>query len=171
MLRYGVDGMKPTVHRLLMILAAGVVLWGAGCTSAQESFTGGRIQNLCSESLVICSGNAGCTLDDKHYFEGVFPGTIRVVVHSELPDGTLTLRFLLTDMKAPGTEIVMQAYEPGCGDLDEERVKDVDLFDLAGDEGILEFDLSLKNAGDHLLEIFSDMSSGFLLTTEVTEKY
>lgn len=152
-----------------LLLAACAVLWAAGCLTADEAFTGGRIQNLCAESLTICDGSAGCALDNDHYLEGNFPGTVRVIVNAKVAGGRLSVRLRLTEMRYPGTEMVVQAYEPGCGDLSEERLKDVDLFDLAGDEGVLQFDLALKGAGDHLLEVFSDMSAGFLLTVEMVE--
>jgi len=152
------------------LLAAGLLAAGAaGCSSAEQTFTGDRLQNLCNESLVVCAVNAGCALTNAQYLEGVFPGTLRVMVHSEVPAGRVVVRFLLTEMKYPGTELTLQAYEPGCTDLDEQRLKDVDIFALAGDEGILQFELQLKAAGDHLLEIFSDMSASFALTVEVIE--
>ena len=46
---------------------------------------------------------------------------------------------------------------------------DVDLFELAGDDGVLDFELRLPEAGDHLVELYSDMAAEFLLTVDVEE--
>ncbi|MBI5525773.1 MAG: hypothetical protein HY897_05520 [Deltaproteobacteria bacterium] len=153
---------------ILLACAAAVA---AGCISAEEAFTGDRVQNLCAESLSACGQAAGCALDNAHYAEGRFPGAFRVLVHSETPGARLLVRLFLFEMKYPGTELLVQEYEPGCADFDREHLKDIDIFELAGDEGTLEFELSLSAKGDHLLDLFSDMSAEFLVTTEVEENF
>ena len=59
----------------------------------------------------------------------------------------------------------MRASDTGCAGFDEELLRDVDFFDLAGDSQTLEYELEVSGRGEHLIEVFSDMSSGFLLTT------
>jgi hypothetical protein len=159
---------QVTVSDPILFLA---VAAAAGCISAEEAFTEGRVQNLCAESLSACGQAAGCALDNAHYAEGRFPGAFRVLVHNETSNAGLVVRLFLSEMKYPGTELLVQELEPGCADFDREHLKDVDIFDLAGDEGTLEFELSLSARGDHLLELFSDMSAEFLLTTEVGENF
>ncbi len=43
----------------------------------------------------------------------------------------------------------------------------MDVFARAGDDRTLEFTLPTGGRGDHLLEIFSDMSAEWLITAEV----
>ena len=40
------------------------------------------------------------------------------------------------------------------------------LFDLAGDDGIIEAHLDVEGRGDHLVEFFSDMTARFLLVID-----
>ena len=157
-----------------MALALAVVLLGVGCTD-ESIFTSGRIEDLCNGVVPSCKKQAGCVLDDEHFTRGVFPGEQRIVVRSVARDANLVVRLLFTEMVYPGTEILAQAFSPDCGDVAMEQIivdgpEDIDLFEYAGDDRIIDFDLALPETGDHLLEIYSDMAADYLVTTEVEEK-
>ncbi|MDF1562000.1 MAG: hypothetical protein P1V51_03105 [Deltaproteobacteria bacterium] len=156
------------------MLALVVVLAGLGCTD-ETLFTQGRIEDLCNGVVPSCKKQAGCVLDDEHFTRGVFPGEQRIVVRSITRDARLIVRLLFVEMVYPGTEILVQAFSPDCGDVSMEQVvvdgpEDIDLFEYAGDDRIIEFHLDLPEAGDHLLEIYSDMAADYLVTTEVEEE-
>ena len=160
-------GVKSKKNILLLLFA----LFGlAGCVTDEDAFTSGRLQTLCNESTPICNVQASCTLDNSHYLEGSFPGGLRLLVRSERGGAQLILRMFFTEMIYPGAELLVQAYDPGCGDHKEEHLENIDPFELAGDDRVLQFELDLPVSGDHLLEIFSDMSAEFLLTAEIIER-
>ncbi len=151
-----------------LIFAAAAVL--GGCLTAEESFTEGRLETLCAGALPVCNVRAGCVLDGGNFARGTFPGAQRYVVRTDRPDQRLSVRLLLSDERYPGTELLVQIYGPGCGETEQAHLVDVDFFRRAGDDGILEFTLALPEEGDHLLELFSDMSAGWVLAVEVADR-
>jgi len=160
---------------VLVLLLLGLPLAaGLGCTD-EKIFTSGRIEDLCNGVVPACKKQAGCVLDDEHFTRGVFPGEQRIVVTSVTRDATLVARLLYTEMVYPGTEILIQAFSPDCGDVDMKQIvvdgpEDIDLFEYAGDDRIMDFELRLPESGDHLLEIYSDMAADYMVTTTVEEK-
>lgn len=141
----------------------------SGCTTAEGIFTEGRIENRCNDSVPVCGGQAGCVLGTDQFLEGRFPGGQQVIARTDSELTRIVLRFLLVDRVFAGTQIITRAYDTGCTDFDDQRHEDRDLFDLSGDEGILEFHLEVEGRGDHLVEVFSDMGSGFLMTVSNEE--
>ncbi len=137
-----------------------------GC-SAEESFTLGRLEVLCDEYIPVCNEKASCVLDDETFLSEQFPGGFATIVHSAEDGQTLVMRFLLLDAVYPGTLMEIRAHTPGCLDFAEERIADADLFEIAGKDGVLEFHLPLGERGDHLVEVFSDMTARYLMTVEV----
>ena len=155
------------MHRIAPTLTVGVLLslpFVFGCTTAEEIFTEGRIENRCNDSVPVCGSQAGCVLGTDQFLAGRFPGGQRVVARTETDLTRVVVRFLLIDRVFAGTQIITRAYDTGCTDFDDKRHEDRDLFELSGDEGILEFHLDVEGRGDHLIEVFSDMGSGFLMT-------
>lgn len=152
------------------LLGVALALTLGGCFSDQDIFTQGRVEDLCAGVVPICHRQAGCVMDDTHFASGAFPGEFPVVAHSDTRDATLRVRILLTDMVYPGTELLVQAHSPDCGDAQLEHLVDIDLFDYAGDDRILDLELALPEAGDHLVEIYSDMAAEYLLTVDVEER-
>ncbi|MEZ4459909.1 MAG: hypothetical protein R3E66_09300 [bacterium] len=139
-----------------------ISVWAlSGCVDDSRVFTQGRIEDLCNESIPLCGRQAACTLGNDEFFSSRFPGGQRVIVRTEFPDQTLNVRFQLDDLAFPGTELLVQAYSPDCGSYDEEHPRNIDLFELAGDDRIIEFNLDVPGRGDHLVEIFSDMSASY----------
>lgn len=139
------------------------------CLSDEALFTQNRLEDPCNAAIPVCNTQASCVLEDDEFYEGAFPGGARFIVRTQVDEATLVVRLLLTEPLYPGTEILVQAHDLGCGNLSEEHPKDVDLFRLAGDDRILEFSLDVNGKGDHLLEIFSDMSSTYILNILIEE--
>lgn len=149
------------MRRVSLIL---VLLATTGCVNDDRVFTQGRIQDLCNEAIPICGRSAACGLDDREFLKGRFPGGKRVIVRTEFEDQKLIARFLLDDLNFPGTEFVIQAFSPNCDSFDDVQHRNRDLFQLAGDDQILDFELDVSGRGDHLVEIFSDMTADFTMT-------
>jgi len=148
-----------------------LVSWSlCSCESPEDAFIGDRLLSLCNEAYWICDVPAGCVLEDHEYVEGIFPGTRRVVIVTEKEDVDVQVRLFFSKMEAPGTELLVQLYEPDCTvnpDLGQVDLLDVDLFEEAGDDRILAFDLTALQIGEHLLEIYSDSAVEYLLIADV----
>ena len=137
-----------------------------GRASAEQIFTEGRVENLCVQAVPACGRPARCALTRDQYLRTQFPGGEDLIVRTETDETVLRVRMLLLDRRYPGTELLVRAYDTGCRDFDEVLHRDVDLFRLAGDEGILEVEVLVRGRGDHRLEIFSDLASAYLLTVD-----
>lgn len=151
-------------------LFAGAILMCASCSSDEGVFTDGRLEDPCNASIPVCSTQAACVLDSDEYYRSEFPGGARLLVRTETENAKMIVRVLLDEPLFPGTEFRIQAFEPGCGNFDEQHIKDVDLFQVAGDDRLIELELELVGRGDHLLEVFSDMSSTYLLAYVIDEE-
>lgn len=143
------------------------VVSATGCADQESLFTQGRIETSCDGAVPICNTRAGCVLGNDVFLEGSFPGGRKMIVPTETPNNQLFVRFLFRDMRAPGTEMLVRANDPDCSDFDETHLTDVDLIERAGDDQILEFKLKLDGRGDHLLKVFSDMTTSYKMTTKV----
>ncbi len=157
---------RTTLVSIALLLA---LPWLGGCPSAEDTFKQGLLPTLCDESFYVCNVSAGCVLEEDYFLEGVFPGTRRVILVTDEPDTDLRVRIFLKDMMSPGTEFLLQIYEPNCTlDTYHSRIymADTDLFDEAGDDRTLDLDLQALDPGEHLLEMYSDASTGYLLTVE-----
>lgn len=160
--------------RAPMLALVGILLSGTGtmsCVSDVDVFVAGRLENPCNATIPICRVRGSCVLRGDEYVRGTFPGGFRgIVQNSDIAEAQLVVRFLLTEMVTPGTELHVQLHTPDCGGLDEAHPRDIDLFEYAGRDRLIEFNLDLDGRGDHLLEIFSDMSAEYLLTVTIEAK-
>lgn len=145
-------------------------LLAAGCIDDTRLFTEGRLEDPCNNAIPICNTQAGCTVHNESFYAGEFPGGLRFIVRGEAEENTLIARFLLDDMIFPGTEMLVHVKTPDCNSFEEEHVRERDLFDLSGDDRVLEYVLDMPGRGDHLLEVFSDMSATYQMTTTVEAK-
>lgn len=147
------------------ILLASTLVVAAGCNSQRSTFTQGRLEKTCDDAIPTCDTRAGCVVTGDDYTRGTFPGGRSVIVRTHDDDkNRLIVRFLLEEMVSPGTELQLQAYSPDCGDFSERHPTDINLFERAGDDRILEFELPIEGRGDHLLTLFSDMGADYLMT-------
>ena len=163
--------MKPHLHRRLSILGLlCLVAWMSSCGSEEGSFTRGRLEARCNESIPACDTQAACILSNNDYYDGQFPGGQKVLVRTDTKDATLVARFLLTDMSFPGTEFQVVAHSVGCDSFDELHLVDIDIFNYAGDDRIIQAELELDGAGDHLVSIYSDMNASYLMTLTIEER-
>ncbi len=158
------DWLVVMVRDMKLISVIFVLFVASGCVDDSRVFTQGRIEDLCNESIPICGRQAACILGGDEFFSGRFPGGQRVIARTEFEKQEMIIRFLLDDLAFPGTEIQVLAYSPDCGSYDEEHPRNIDLFELAGDDRVIEFKLDVATRGDHLVEIFSDMSASYDMT-------
>lgn len=154
--------------KILPALAALIIVLSVnGCMNAEDTFTSGRLEDLCNGVVPVCNVQASCIVDAKKFVRSSFPGGRRLLVRTDEPDKQLVVRIFFNEMVYPGTELLVQAHSPECAGFDSELLIDVDIFDLAGDDLTLTFELDVPEKGDHLLEVFSDMSAGYLLTVDI----
>jgi hypothetical protein len=157
-----------TLVSILAVLSAAITVL-TSCGDEEEVFVGQRLEQRCNSSIPACDTRAFCVLTNNDYYSGQFPGGLRVLVRSETDNAKLVVRVLLTEMLFPGTELQMTAHSTGCNTFDEVHEQDVNLFELAGGDRTLEYHLELTGRGDHLVEVFSDMSASYLMTLTVEE--
>lgn len=159
--------LRTSLSSLAVALAAVTVL--ASCGDEEDVFVGQRLEQRCNSSIPACDTRAFCVLTNDDYYSGQFPGGLRMLVRSETEDARLVVRILFTEMLFPGTELQVTAHSTGCNTFDEVHERDVNLFELAGGDRTLEYHLELTGRGDHLVEVFSDMSASYLMTLTVEE--
>lgn len=168
------DQVSSVRFRLTAKLVCFAALWAlalplSGCGDDQSVFVGKRLEQRCNSAIPACDTRASCVMGNDVYYSGQFPGGLKTLVRTETEDAKLVVRILLTDMLFSGSELQISANSTGCNDFDEVHKQDIDLFELAGQDRILEYELDLVGRGDHLVEIFSDMSASYLLTLNVEE--
>ena len=137
------------------------------CRDADEEFTQGRLELLCDGAIPICSVQAACKADSKDFMRARFPGGQRFIVEADQYDTQLVVRLFFEEMVYPGTEFSLKLYGPGCASREIKDVLEVDLFEQAGDDRTVTFILPVHEPGDHMLQMFSDMAAGYLLTIEM----
>lgn len=154
---------------LLLLTSAFLAL---SCQTGAEAFVDDRLLSICDEAYQICNLPAGCVLDRNHYIEGAFPGSRRFVVVTESRDVKIVVRIFFETQVAPGTQLLVRAYEPNCSvDTTKAEVilENVDIFKKAGDDRMLDFELAVADVGEHLIEVNSDAGAEYLIV--VTQKY
>jgi hypothetical protein len=150
-----------------LVLKAITMLGLIACQSPVEEFAQGKLEKLCDGSIPVCSVHAACIVNDGDYLAADFPGGQRFIVQADRLDTKAIIRLYFEEMVFPGTEFQIKLYGPGCSTLETTHIIDVDLFDRAGDDRIVEFALPIVDTGDHLLEIYSDMAAAYLLTVDL----
>ncbi len=141
----------------------------ASCVNAEDVFTEGRLENICNDTIPACNKQASCILTNEDYYDGNFPGGLTVVARTETDDATMFARFLLIEPVAPGTELQVQIRTPDCSDITEAHLENIDLIEYAGDDLIIEFEIPMPGRGDHMIEVFSDMTSKFYMAFVIEE--
>jgi hypothetical protein len=142
----------------------------SGCLDDERSFTQGRLETLCEDTIPVCGTFARCTLGEDEYVEASFPGGLNTIVRSDFDRAEAVVRVLLTTPTFAGSEIQVRLWSTACATFDELRLVDTDLFEIAAPTNVLEAQLEVDGRGDHLLEIFSDAASGYLVTVALEER-
>ena len=155
---------KSTILGLACVFLA---LTAISCQSPEEEFAHGKLEKLCDGSIPVCAVHAACIVGDNDYVSADFPGGQRFVVQAVDLDTKAVVRLYFTEMVFPGTEFQIKLYGPGCASVETTHILDVDLFERAGDDRIVQFALPVTETGDHLLEIFADMAASYLLTVDL----
>lgn len=153
-------------RRLLVVFG---LLACAGCGDAESIFTEGRIEKRCNDTVPVCNTKASCVLLEDQYLRDEFPGGKVFTLRTEEEQTRVVARFLLLEPRYPGTELLVRVHSASCGTFAEGTTKDRDLFEYAGGDSIIEYELDVEGRGDHLVEIFSDMSSDFLFRFDIDE--
>ncbi len=155
----------PSPSKLLLLLLL------IAYQSQEEEFGHGRLENLCEGAQPICGPYAGCALEEDELLSGRFPGARRVIIPAKIGQTRLRVRLLFTEMVYPGTELLLLVRDLNSGRVEQLQLLDVDIFDRAGDDSILdlEVEFSSSKGDDRLLEIFSDLSASWLLIVELEE--
>lgn len=109
---------------------------------------------------------AGCYLGEATYTEGTFPGARRFIVNTTNTNQSVHVRIFFSEPLYGGTELLVQGYEPDCDDVSQVLYRDIDVFEEAGDDNTIVAELDTQTPGEHLIEIFSDCASDFLLTAD-----
>ncbi|MCB9557198.1 MAG: hypothetical protein H6707_13910 [Deltaproteobacteria bacterium] len=159
------------------LLATAVLLSCVGCipTTSREAFTQGADEIPCSATYPVCRGKfAGCRLANDSYISGTFPGSRKVVAETPPGDFKLQLRIYLDDRLSAGTDTEVLWYEPGCSEiyryqLSKDGVGGRDLFEIAGNNQVFSVTQRVVDAGDHLVEVFSDATASYLLRVDVIQ--
>ncbi|MEE2644573.1 MAG: hypothetical protein VYD19_06530 [Myxococcota bacterium] len=158
------------MRRTLSWSLSTIIVLASGCLSREENFTQGRLKATCTETTPICSGRATCTLSPTRYLEGVFPGAEKAVLYIQHPRSRVKMRVLLSEQVYPGTEFLARIHDLGCADAEEVQLLEVDIFRRAGDDRVLDFSFDVDGRGDHLVELFSDMSARYTVTVDIERR-
>jgi len=144
-------------------IALAFLLLGLGACSNNWFFTAGRDHTVCEESIpTACGTTARCVLDTGHYLDGNFPSARRFIVRTT---GETDLKFeiYLDDRRAPGTSLRLEVSEPSCNEKAFYDSAGVDIFQDAGDDGIIAMPIHTTRPGDHLVELSSDAYCSYVL--------
>jgi len=169
------DGSEAPSHRGVTILLATSLLFGCIDATSEATFIGGRSEKICDAVYPVCKGKvAGCTLDENYYLTGTFPGTRKFLVETPQGDWMLRVLLFLENRLSPGTETEIIWYEPGCADSYPYQIsKDKlagDLFQQAGNTQVFAKERPITEAGDHLVEVYSDSTCRYDLRIEVVKR-
>ena len=164
---YDLSMIRDSISTILITCTLAFV--STSCQSGADAFVDDRLRSICDEAYRICGLPAGCVLDRNHYIEGAFPGSRRFVVVTESRDVKIIVRLYFETQVAPGTQFLLHAFEPNCI-IDKEKAEviweNVDIFDEAGGNRTLQFELEVADEGEHLVEISSDAATDYLIVVD-----
>lgn len=152
-----------------------------GCfpATSKAAFIGDAEELRCSGVYPACQGQfAGCNLDEEHYIEGAFPGSRKFIVETPPGDWKIRVKLFLdpeVTPRFPGTELEVSWFEPGCADqyrflLSKDNSTAGDLFERAGRDNVFETQHSVIEPGDHLVSVFSDAATRYVVKVELIKE-
>jgi len=131
-----------------------------------ESFTDGAEPDPCTANIPICQTVVGCSLSEKKYYEGQFPGYVSIAIVTPA-DATIVVKMFFETRIHPGQDTEINWYEPGCQHSYSYQSTGADIFDIAGEDRVFTQEQKIIIAGDHLVEINSDASTHYYLRIEI----
>jgi hypothetical protein len=118
-------------------------------------FASGHDPNACTENIpAACGGMGHCVLQGDQYLSGSLPGSQTFIIRTDHPQ-TVTFQFTFSNRETPGTGLSLTSTEPDCSEQSSYQSRG-DLFELAGDSGVISFPIQMTEAGDHLVHFQSD---------------
>lgn len=168
---------RPTA---LLLIAAALLLGNTGCFpgTSEAAFVGDATEIRCDNTIPHCLGlSAGCELREDQYLTGTFPGSRKFSVESPPGDWRIRVRLFLdpnVTPRFPGTDLEISWYEPGCADqyrfqLIKDNTTAGDLFERAGRDNVFEVEKSVVEPGDHLVTVFSDATTRYVLRVQLVK--
>jgi len=145
-----------------------LVLLGA-CGLAEEVFIAGADYDPCQATVGVCQTAAGCNMGETKYIEGDFPGFRSFVVKTLVEDTTLEIQIFFKTRKHPGEDTEITWYEPGCNDFYRYESFGEDIFAEAGADQVFIKAQKMRQSGPHLVEIYSDAYTHYLLRVVLNE--
>ena len=153
----------------------------SGCLPAtsEAAFIGSAEEIRCGGVFPACQGQfAGCVLDEEHFIAGAFPGSRKFLVRTPPGDYKIRVKLFLNPEvtpRFPGTELEISWYEPGCADqyrfqLSQDNTTAGDLFERAGRDNVFDTAHSVIEPGDHLVTVFSDATTRYLIKVELLKE-
>ena len=151
-----------------VVAAASIAAVTAGCQFGSEgTFVGHRALDACDLELPVCNTTAGCKLtEEEDYLEGEFPGQRSLIVPTA-GEATIRVSILWRTQLGPGADTEIVWHEPACVDAYRYESQGADVFAGSNEQGIFVQQQKVFREGEHLVEIRSDATAGFLLRTEV----
>ena len=150
-------------------IALAFVLLGLSACSNEWFFTMGRDRTVCEDSIpTACGATARCVLDTSHYLDGNFPSARRFIVRT-MGESDLKFEIYLDDRHAPGTSLRLEVSEPSCNEKELYDSAGVDIFQDAGEDGIIAIPIHTTRPGDHLVELSSDAYCSYFLRSSLTQ--
>ena len=139
----------------------------SGCSN-ESFFTLGRDHTVCEDTIpTACGMAARCVLDTSHYLDGEFPSGRRFIVRTP-GEADLKFEIYFVERHAPGTSLILDVSEPSCNEKETYDSGGVDIFQAAGEDGIIAIPIHTTRPGDHLVELSSDAYCTYDLRLSMT---
>jgi hypothetical protein len=139
-------------------------LWGCGVS--EGDFIAGADADPCIANVPVCQTTAGCAMGETTYIEGDFPGVRNFIVTTPA-DTTITVKIFFKTRIHPGEDLEIRWYEPGCSNYHRYESGNIDLFSKAGSDRVFSQSRQVREAGDHLIDIYSDATAHYFVRVEL----
>jgi hypothetical protein len=137
------------------------------CGVSEGAFIEGADLDPCLANVPVCQTTAGCMMGEAKYIEGDFPGYASFVVTTPA-DTTIAVLLFFKSRNHPGEDTEIIWFEPGCRDSYRYESNGEDVFAKAGGDQIFAQEKKVRQAGDHLIQIYSDANCHFFARVELT---
>ena len=114
----------------------------------------------------MCGHVVGCILGPDSYLQGNLPGDLRFLVQLQEPS-SVQLDFYLDNILAAGQQTQFTWNEVGCGSNLQQAVDGRTAIDQMRSAGSFFANAQLNTAGDHFIEVHSDIQAAYLFKIDV----